>query len=194
MVINPIVGVYIPIIRIPIKGWMTIPNTRSLDPGTYLILFGPIRCQCGQSKSLHALLWRKRPILLGVPRWPGKSYLPMAPWCLKRQPWKQWKFLHGALGFFLDAKEIQSWQTHLFLLIRWLKLERRFKLMVRVFQCFHIFHRFFGYCSCFLVRSFSADWSGLLRSSQFVGRALGDHPTWRALPGWKGSDSSTYCI
>ena len=35
MVINPIVGVYIPIIRIPIKGWMTIPNTRSLDPGSY---------------------------------------------------------------------------------------------------------------------------------------------------------------
>ena len=34
MVINAIVGVYIPIIRIPIKGWMTIPNTRSLDPGT----------------------------------------------------------------------------------------------------------------------------------------------------------------
>ena len=26
MVINPIAGVYIPIIRIPIKGWMTIPN------------------------------------------------------------------------------------------------------------------------------------------------------------------------
>ena len=23
-----------PIIRIPIKGWMTIPNTRSLDPGS----------------------------------------------------------------------------------------------------------------------------------------------------------------
>ena len=34
MVINPIVGVYIPIIRIPIKGGMTIPNTRSLDPGS----------------------------------------------------------------------------------------------------------------------------------------------------------------
>ena len=32
MVINPIVGVYIPIIRIPIKGGMTIPNTTSLDP------------------------------------------------------------------------------------------------------------------------------------------------------------------
>ena len=35
MVINPTVGVYIPIIRIPIKGWMTIPNTRSLDPSTH---------------------------------------------------------------------------------------------------------------------------------------------------------------
>ncbi len=29
MFINPIVGVYMPIIRIPIKGEMTIPNTRS---------------------------------------------------------------------------------------------------------------------------------------------------------------------
>ncbi len=35
--INPIVGVYVPIIRIPIKGWMTIPNTRSLDPGSYAL-------------------------------------------------------------------------------------------------------------------------------------------------------------
>ncbi len=35
MVINLIVGVYIPIIRIPIKGGMTIPNIRSLDCGTY---------------------------------------------------------------------------------------------------------------------------------------------------------------
>ena len=35
MVINPIVGVYIPIITIPIKGEMTIPNIGSLDPGTY---------------------------------------------------------------------------------------------------------------------------------------------------------------
>ena len=34
VVINLIVGVYTPIIRIPIKGWMSIPNTRSLDPGT----------------------------------------------------------------------------------------------------------------------------------------------------------------
>ena len=36
MVINQIVGVYIPIISFPIKGGMTIPNTMSLDPGTYV--------------------------------------------------------------------------------------------------------------------------------------------------------------
>ena len=35
MVINPIVGVYIPIIRIPIKGGMTIPNIATLDHGTF---------------------------------------------------------------------------------------------------------------------------------------------------------------
>ncbi len=35
MVINPIVGVYIPIMRIPIKGGMAIPNTTSLDPGSF---------------------------------------------------------------------------------------------------------------------------------------------------------------
>ena len=39
MVINLIVGVYVPIIRIPIKGGMTIPNIRSLDPGTYGFIF-----------------------------------------------------------------------------------------------------------------------------------------------------------
>ena len=33
--IKPIVGVYIPIIRIPIKVGMTIPNIRSLDCGTH---------------------------------------------------------------------------------------------------------------------------------------------------------------
>ena len=33
--LNPIVGVYIPIIRIPIKGVMTIPNIATFDHGTY---------------------------------------------------------------------------------------------------------------------------------------------------------------
>ena len=37
MVINPIAGVYIPIIAIPIKGEMTIPNIGSLDPGTCVV-------------------------------------------------------------------------------------------------------------------------------------------------------------
>ena len=35
MVINPIVGVNIPVIRIPIKGGMTIPNIATFDHGTY---------------------------------------------------------------------------------------------------------------------------------------------------------------
>ena len=35
MVINPIAGVYIPIIRIPIEGGMTIPNIVTFDHGTY---------------------------------------------------------------------------------------------------------------------------------------------------------------
>ena len=32
--INPIVRVYIPIIRIPVKGGMTIPNIATFDHGT----------------------------------------------------------------------------------------------------------------------------------------------------------------
>ena len=35
MVINPIVGVYIPIVKIPIKGGMTIPNIATFDHGTH---------------------------------------------------------------------------------------------------------------------------------------------------------------
>ena len=34
MVINPIIGFYLPIIRIPIKGGMTIPNIAAFDHGT----------------------------------------------------------------------------------------------------------------------------------------------------------------
>ena len=40
MVINPIVGVYIPIIRIPIKGGMAIPNIATFDRGTYKPIYG----------------------------------------------------------------------------------------------------------------------------------------------------------
>ena len=38
MVINPIVGVYIPIIRIAIEGGMTIPNIATFDHGTNVLL------------------------------------------------------------------------------------------------------------------------------------------------------------
>ena len=38
--INPIVGVYIPIIRIPIKGGMTIPNIATFDHGTCVFTAG----------------------------------------------------------------------------------------------------------------------------------------------------------
>ena len=37
--IYPIVGVYIPIIRIPIKGGMTIPNIATFDHGTYIFTY-----------------------------------------------------------------------------------------------------------------------------------------------------------
>ncbi len=54
MVINPLVGVYIPIIRIPIKGEMTIPNIATFDHGTYdlseMILFF-----CGKKLGSHIL-------------------------------------------------------------------------------------------------------------------------------------------
>ncbi len=39
MVINPIVGLYIPIIRIPIKVGMTIPNTRSWSTLAHMKMF-----------------------------------------------------------------------------------------------------------------------------------------------------------
>ena len=38
MVINLIIGAYIPIIRIPIKGGMTIPNIATFDHGTHVFL------------------------------------------------------------------------------------------------------------------------------------------------------------
>ena len=62
--INPIVGVYIPIKRIPFKGGMTIPNIGSLDPGTYekngfrcTISFGGIEFQ-PESAICRFLIWK----------------------------------------------------------------------------------------------------------------------------------------
>ena len=53
MVINPIVGVYIPIIRIPIKGGMTIPNIATFDHGTNEDSRNP------QSIGVFSVEWRK---------------------------------------------------------------------------------------------------------------------------------------
>ena len=41
MVINPIVGVYIPIIRIPTNGGITIPNIATFDHGTFVFYLNP---------------------------------------------------------------------------------------------------------------------------------------------------------
>ena len=52
MVINPIVGVYIPIIRIPIKGGMTIPNIATFDHGTYMLYESRVGKMRGGSSQL----------------------------------------------------------------------------------------------------------------------------------------------
>ena len=57
MVINPIVGVYIPIIRIPIEGGMTIPNIATFDHGTYVM----------NSGSPHELGFHGRGLILKKP-------------------------------------------------------------------------------------------------------------------------------
>ena len=63
MVINPIVGVYIPIIRIPIKGGMTIPNIATFDHGTNDDLkFGS--SMFFQQQNTVFLSFNKRPLLM----------------------------------------------------------------------------------------------------------------------------------
>ncbi len=61
MVINPIVGVYISIIiRIPIKGGMTIPNIATFDHGTYVWY---CHCLVGSQRFYmmsHAIVYRRR--------------------------------------------------------------------------------------------------------------------------------------
>ena len=57
MVISPIVGVYIPIIRIPIKGGMTITNIATFDHGTYKYLYAQLTqldvfCKVSRPKEL----------------------------------------------------------------------------------------------------------------------------------------------
>ena len=53
---DPIVGVYIPIIRIPIKGGMTIPNIGTFDHGTYVFEgFFYQSCITHTKEKIHAV-------------------------------------------------------------------------------------------------------------------------------------------
>ena len=70
MVINLIVGVYIPSIRIPIQGGMTIPNIRSFDCGTYGNL-GDIIYPVLKYRHVNCHLSRQMIII----QQPGLSYL-----------------------------------------------------------------------------------------------------------------------
>ena len=66
MVINPIVGVYISIIRIPIKGGMTIPNIATFDHGTYIyiyigeLMFGDSGGTLSICIYIHEYIYQKR--------------------------------------------------------------------------------------------------------------------------------------
>ena len=59
MVINPVVGVYIPIIRIPIKGGMTIPNIATFDHGTYQCFIFTSKLGSDEVIDIGAVNWRK---------------------------------------------------------------------------------------------------------------------------------------
>ena len=66
MVINPKVGVYVPIRRIsgfPTKGWVTIPNIKSLDPGSHMVCLPP---HLGSFGPVNA--GKCRPVQLSVGR------------------------------------------------------------------------------------------------------------------------------
>ena len=82
MVINPIVGVYIPIIRIPIKGGMTIPNIATFDHGTYVpyryiavqpsgrlvlvVSWGEEQCEIfGRDWGVKKAMWATKKTLVG---------------------------------------------------------------------------------------------------------------------------------
>ena len=104
MVINPIIGLYIPIIRIPIKGGMTIPNITTFDHGTYRGSVSKVLQVVGvillyiyilfffmvgldyiiQKKSLHSKGPRKISYLQWLKNWGNSKMFPKA--C----GWKNW--------------------------------------------------------------------------------------------------------
>ena len=59
--LNPIIGFYIPIIRIPIKSGMTIPNIATFDHGTYNTFIDSLNLchhEWGIPKLQAALSWK----------------------------------------------------------------------------------------------------------------------------------------
>ena len=77
MVINPIVGVYIPIIRIPIKGGMTIPNIATFDR-TFQVGLKKIKVKTVTSSLqwlfLHSF-WQKKKVCGMDIIWVATTYL-----------------------------------------------------------------------------------------------------------------------
>ena len=63
MVINPIVGVYIPIIRIPIKGGMTLLNIEIFDHGTFVEMpFSVVYVLCFAKDSIPQAAWKSNSV------------------------------------------------------------------------------------------------------------------------------------
>ena len=89
MVINPIIGFYIPIIRIPIKGGMTIPNIATFDHGTFFVGFLTLRflCRCifSACENLGAALLTMAAALTGAwACWFVGHWVGMGQICIKR--------------------------------------------------------------------------------------------------------------
>ena len=73
--INPIVGVYIPIIRIPIKGGMTIPNIATFDHGTYYVLYYRILYHIHKTEPFFYRLGKCIGIKFPIHGWYGVGWL-----------------------------------------------------------------------------------------------------------------------
>ena len=73
--INPIVGVYIPIIRIPIKGGITIPNIATFDHGTYYVLYYRILYHIHKTEPFFYRLGKCIGIKFPIHGWYGVGWL-----------------------------------------------------------------------------------------------------------------------
>ena len=91
--INPIVGLYIPIIRIPIKGGMTIPNIATFDHGTYE--FNNRSKTFNFLVSLEIITQQKTKVSHSFSDFSGWQPQTLKPFLfpaltLRKNPWKNW--------------------------------------------------------------------------------------------------------